>query len=242
MAIDHSTPAGDVAGRAARPTGCATCAPGGRSRLEATPAPSGQEEEWRRTSLDGLPWDAGPPRLPDGGHLRPAISSCRCRRHLQRPGHRRRRAAGAGAALPGPTRNADLRRRISGRWPTPRGSRERFCTCRAASRSTRRWSRASTLAARRRHSPSAWSWPRRGAASPCWRRSTPTTAWPPGSVASPTWWRVRGARVRYASLQRLGDAAWHVGAQRVEVGQDAEVITLNAEIGSATTKLGVDVR
>ncbi len=52
----------------------------------------------------------------------------------------------------------------------------------------------------------------------------------------------QGARVRYASLQRLGDAAWNLGAQRVEVGQDAEVTTLNAEVGSAITKLGVEVR
>jgi Fe-S cluster assembly protein SufD len=50
------------------------------------------------------------------------------------------------------------------------------------------------------------------------------------------------ARVRYANLQLLGDGAWHVGAQRVEVGQDAEVTTLNAEIGSAVTKLALDLR
>jgi len=50
------------------------------------------------------------------------------------------------------------------------------------------------------------------------------------------------ARVRYANLQLLGDGAWHVGAQRVEVGQDAEVTTLNAEIGSSVTKLGLDLR
>jgi Fe-S cluster assembly protein SufD len=47
--------------------------------------------------------------------------------------------------------------------------------------------------------------------------------------------------VRYANLQRLGDGAWRVGAQRVVVGQDAEVTTLNAEVGSRLTKLGVDV-
>ena len=31
---------------------------GWQRRLEATPRPTGQEEEWRRTSLDELPWDA----------------------------------------------------------------------------------------------------------------------------------------------------------------------------------------
>jgi len=49
------------------------------------------------------------------------------------------------------------------------------------------------------------------------------------------------SRVRYASLQQLGDGAWRVGAERVVVAQDAEVTTLNAEVGSRLTKLGVDV-
>jgi Fe-S cluster assembly protein SufD len=52
----------------------------------------------------------------------------------------------------------------------------------------------------------------------------------------------QGARVRYANLQQLGDAAWNLGAQRVVVGQDAEVTTLNAEVGSKVTKLGLDVQ
>jgi Fe-S cluster assembly protein SufD len=51
----------------------------------------------------------------------------------------------------------------------------------------------------------------------------------------------RGANVRYANLQQLGDGAWNVGAQRVVVGQDATVTTLNAEVGSRVTKLGLDV-
>ncbi|MCV0402339.1 MAG: SufD family Fe-S cluster assembly protein [Chloroflexi bacterium] len=51
----------------------------------------------------------------------------------------------------------------------------------------------------------------------------------------------RDARVRYATLQQLGDAAWRIGAERVVVGPDATVTTLNAEIGSAVTKLGLDV-
>jgi len=50
-----------------------------------------------------------------------------------------------------------------------------------------------------------------------------------------------GARVRYANLQRLGDQTWNIGAQRVEVGPDAEVTTLNAQVGSLVTKLGLDV-
>ena len=51
-----------------------------------------------------------------------------------------------------------------------------------------------------------------------------------------------GSNVRYASLQRLGNAAWRIGAQRVEVGRDATVTTLDAEIGSAVTKVGLDVQ
>jgi len=52
----------------------------------------------------------------------------------------------------------------------------------------------------------------------------------------------RGSRVRYASLQLLGDGAWRVSAQRVVVETEAEVTTLNAEIGSRITKLGVEVQ
>ena len=51
----------------------------------------------------------------------------------------------------------------------------------------------------------------------------------------------QGARVRYANLQQLGDGAWRIGAERVVVGQDAVVTTLNAEVGSRITKLGLDV-
>jgi Fe-S cluster assembly protein SufD len=52
----------------------------------------------------------------------------------------------------------------------------------------------------------------------------------------------QAARVRYAHLQRLGDGAWNIGSQRVEVGQDADVTTLNAEVGSKVTKVGLDVQ
>jgi Fe-S cluster assembly protein SufD len=52
----------------------------------------------------------------------------------------------------------------------------------------------------------------------------------------------QGARVRYANLQRLGDGAWNIGAKRVEVGQDAVVTTLDAQVGSSVTKVGLDVR
>jgi Fe-S cluster assembly protein SufD len=52
----------------------------------------------------------------------------------------------------------------------------------------------------------------------------------------------QAAEVRYANLQLLGDGAWNIGAQRVFVGQDANVTTLNAEVGSKVTKVGLDVQ
>ena len=52
----------------------------------------------------------------------------------------------------------------------------------------------------------------------------------------------QGSHVRYANLQQLGDGAWNIGSQRVVVGQDANVTTLNAEVGSRITKVGLDVQ
>jgi Fe-S cluster assembly protein SufD len=51
-----------------------------------------------------------------------------------------------------------------------------------------------------------------------------------------------GARVRYANLQRLGDAVWNLGTQRFWVGKDADLTSLNGEVGSSVTKLGLDVQ
>ena len=53
---------------------------------------------------------------------------------------------------------------------------------------------------------------------------------------------LEGARVRYANLQRLGDAVWNLGTQRIWVGKDADVTSLNGEVGSTVTKLGLDVQ
>jgi Fe-S cluster assembly protein SufD len=49
-----------------------------------------------------------------------------------------------------------------------------------------------------------------------------------------------GAEVRFANLQQLGDETWNIGAQRVVVGRDAHVTTLDAEVGSRITKVGLD--
>ena len=50
------------------------------------------------------------------------------------------------------------------------------------------------------------------------------------------------SRVRYANLQLLGNEVWNLGSQRVSVGRGADVTSLNTEVGSRVTKLGVDVR
>ena len=47
-----------------------------------------------------------------------------------------------------------------------------------------------------------------------------------------------GARVRYVNLQRLGNETWNLGFQRVAVGPNADVTSLNVEVGSRVTKLG----
>jgi Fe-S cluster assembly protein SufD len=210
-------------------------------RASATPPPTGQEEEWRRTSLDKLPRDVEllvdvplleaqlPPDAADAGvilaDLRTAV-----REH------------------------AELVERFLGRADGPRSHAHFWALAQAA------WTGGlfcyvppgvtvdGTLVARQ-------SLPR------------PDVAFHPVSVViaeegssvtlleevvspdgSAGWYggiadiqAAQASRVRYATLQQLGDGAWRVGAERVVVGKDAVVTTLNAEIGSAVTKLGLDV-
>ena len=158
-----------------------------------------------------------------------------------------RRPAEAGVIFSDlPTRPASSRSSCGGTWAVAR----RRTRTRTSGRSRRpRWTGGTflyvprgvvvdeTLVARHRPwrgrgapSRSAWSWPRRAAASRSWRRSARPTGSPPGTAASPTW-----SRAGRASALREPPAArrrgWNVGAQRVEVGQDADVTTLNAEVG-----------
>jgi Fe-S cluster assembly protein SufD len=210
-------------------------------RASVTPPPTGQEEEWRRTSLDKLPRDVEllldvplletqlPPDAADAGviltDLRTAV-----REH------------------------AELVERFLGRADGPRSHAHFWALAQAA------WTGGlfcyvppgvavdGTLVARQ-------SLPR------------PDVAFHPVSVVvaeegssvtlleevvspdgSAGWYggtadiqAAQASRVRYATLQQLGDGAWRVGAERVVVGKDAVVTTLNAEIGSAVTKLGLDV-
>ncbi|HEX2193646.1 MAG TPA: SufD family Fe-S cluster assembly protein [Candidatus Limnocylindria bacterium] len=210
-------------------------------RAEAAPWPSGQEEEWRRTSLDGLPRDAGllvdaprvevelPAHLADAGvvfaDLRDAVRTHPqlVRRFLvardTRPPQEHFWAL-AHAAWTGGTFlyvPADVRvdQTLVARAAMPGGAAWFPLTVVVAEQ-------GSDLALLEEvDSPDG------------------EAAWYGGVVdlvAGP------GARVRYASLQRLGDATWNIGAKRVDVGQDAEVTTLDAQVGSLVTKVGLDVR
>jgi Fe-S cluster assembly protein SufD len=212
-----------------------------RSRLEATPAPSGQEEEWRRTSLDGLPWDARAAAVPTVGTF--DLPS-----HLADAGVVFGDLASVAAAQP------ELVQRFLGRSETLPAQAHFWALAHAEWQSgtflyvPRGVEVDETLVARVDAGSAVSTFPvslviaEEGSSVTLLediRSDDGAATWFGGVsevVAGP------GSRVRYASLQRLGDAAWNIGAQRVEVGQDAEVITLNAEIGSAVTKLGVDVR
>jgi len=210
-------------------------------RLAETPRPTGQEEEWRRTSLDALPWAAAdaaePPRTT---HELPA--------HLAEAGVVFGDLADVADERP------ELVRKYLGRGQTL-DSHAHFWAL-----ATARWQGGTflyvprgvtvdeTLVARLDLGAAAASFPvslvvaEEGSSVALLEeiRSDDGVATWFGGIADVV--AGQGSRVRYASLQRLGDAAWNLGAQRVEVGQDADVITLNAEVGSAVTKLGVDVR
>jgi Fe-S cluster assembly protein SufD len=210
-------------------------------QLEATPAPTGQEEEWRRTTLDGLPWDAP--------QAEPAGAEFMLPEHVAAAGVVFTDLATAARELP------ELVRRYLGKRHTIDSHAHFWARAHAQWRSgtflyvPRGVTVDETLVARISLGQ------REAAFHPITlvvaeEGSTVTLLEDIHSADGVAAWfggisdvvAGQGARVRYASLQRLGDAAWNVGAQRVEVGQDAEVTTLNAEVGSAITKLGVDVR
>ncbi|HET6380006.1 MAG TPA: SufD family Fe-S cluster assembly protein [candidate division Zixibacteria bacterium] len=210
--------------------------------LQETPEPSGQEEEWRRTSLVELPRSAPlltePPRvrceLPEDlaaagvifADLRDAIRDHGelVRRHL---GQRRTMPAQAHfwalahAAWTGGTflyvpSGVAVDRPLTAVVELPEGGHAHHpLTLLVAERDS------SVALLEEVRSPD-------GAAT--WFGGVADILAGPGS------------RVRYANLQQLGSGAWNVGAQRVEVGQDAHVTTLNAEVGSFVTKIGLDVR
>jgi Fe-S cluster assembly protein SufD len=210
-------------------------------RLASTPPPTGQEEEWRRTSLDGLPRDAGlmldPPPLET--HLPPGAAEAGViltdlRTAIREHPELVQRSLGQ---ADGPSSHAHFWALANAAW-----TGGLFCHVPAGVTVD------GTLVARQ-------TLPRADAAF----HPVSLIVAESGSdvtlleeVVSPDgaagWYggivdvqAAAGARVRYANLQQLGDGAWRVGAERVSVGQDAVVTTLNAEVGSRVTKLGLDV-
>jgi Fe-S cluster assembly protein SufD len=214
---------------------------GWERRLAGTPRPSGLEEEWRRTSLDDLPWVA-------------AEAAAAPRTTHELPDHLAAAGVVFGDLAEVARERPDLVQRHLGRGQTLDSHAHFWALAQA------RWRGGTFLYVPRGVTVDETLVARVdiGSAAACFpvslvvaeegssvslleeiRSDDEVATWYGGIadvVAGP------GSRVRYASLQRLGDAAWNLGAQRVEVGQDAEVTTLNAEVGSAVTKLGVDVR
>ncbi len=210
-------------------------------RASSTPPPTGQEEEWRRTSLDGLPREVqllldAPPietHLPAGAaeagvivtDLRTAVREQPelVRRHL--------------GQSDGPTSHAHFWALAQAAWTggllcyVPRGVAVdgTIVVRQTLPRSDVAFHPVTIVVAEEGSSLTLLE----EIVSP-----DGAAGWY-GGIADVR--ADQAARVRYASLQRLGDGAWRVGAERVVVGQDAVVTTLHAEVGSRVTKLGLDV-
>ncbi len=210
-------------------------------RASETPEPTGQEEEWRRTSLDALPRDAelllDPPQLethlPVGAaeagviltDLRTAVREHPelVRSHL--------------GMADGPASHAHFWALAQASWTggvfcyVPRGVTVdgTLIARQALPRADVAFHPISLVIAEESSSVTLLE----EVVSP-----DGSAGWYGGIVEV-----IAGqdARVRYANLQQLGDGAWRIGAERVVVGQDAVVTTLNAEVGSRVTKLGLDV-
>jgi len=207
-------------------------------RAETTPPPTGQEEEWRRTSLDALPRDGelvlDAPKLeatvPQSGVILTDLATA-VREHPDLV----RRFIGSAE---GPASHAHFWALAQAAW-----TGGLFCYV------PRNVTVDGTLVARTvlprpdtTYLPVTLVVAEEG--------SSVTLLEEVVSPDGPAGWfggivevrAERGARVRYANLQQLGDGAWNIGAQRVVVGQDANVTTLNAEVGSKVTKVGMDVK
>jgi len=211
------------------------------TRLEATAAPTGQEEEWRRTSLEGLPWDAPvrepaqtthalPEHVADAGVVFGDLGMV-AREQPELVG----RFLGRRETIDS---HAHFWARAHAGWRggtflyVPRGVTvdETLVATIDLGAEAAAFLPISLVVAEEGSSVTLLEETRSADGVAAWY----------GGISDVV--AGQGARLRYANLQRLGDAAWNIGAQRVEVGHDADVITLNAEVGSATTKLGVDMR
>ncbi len=211
-------------------------------RAEATPFPTGQEEEWRRTSLTTLPRDGA---LLEDADFRPEVPDVR----LADRGVVFTDLASAVRDHP------ELLRRYLG-IGEPVASHAVFWSLSLAA-----WTGGTflyvpagvevdgTLIARITQPradatflPHSLVVAEEGSSVTLLEETvSPNGAagWFGGTVAIHA---MSGSRVRYANLQRLGDGVWNVGAQRVDVGRDAVVTSLNTQVGSKVTKLGLDVQ
>jgi Fe-S cluster assembly protein SufD len=211
-------------------------------RVEATPWPTGQEEEWRRTSLDDLPRDAAllldAPRVEcelDAGLAEAGVVFADLRDAVRTHPELVERHLGRRETLPA---NARFWALAHAAWTggvflyVPRGvAVDRTLVARSTlPRHDAAWFPLTLVVAEEGSDVTLLE-----------QVSSPDggAAWY-GGVADIV--SGQGARVRYASLQQLGDGTWNIGAKRVEVGQDAEVTTLDAQVGSSVTKVGLDVR
>ncbi len=210
-------------------------------RAEATPWPTGQEEEWRRTSLKDLPRDGA---LVEDAVFRPELPDVRL--------------ADRGVIF---TDLATAAREHPGLLQRYLGTGEPVASHAALwSLSLAAWTGGTflhvpagvevdgTLIARITQPAAAGTFlphslivAEEGSAVTLLEETvSPDGApgWFGGTVAIHA---ATGSRVRYANLQRLGNGVWNIGAQRVEVGRDANVTSLNTQVGSRITKLGLDV-
>jgi Fe-S cluster assembly protein SufD len=211
-------------------------------RAETTPPPTGQEEEWRRTDLAGLPRDGSlvmdapmmevtiPPQALEAGVLLTDLRTA-IREHPELV----RRTLGQAA---GPASHAHFWALAQAAWTgglfchVPRGvAVDGTLVARTALADTDQTYLPITLVVAEEGSSVSLL---EEVASP-----DGEGGWYGGIVEVHA---AHAATVRYANLQRLGNGTWNVGAQRVVVGQDASVTTLNAEVGSKVTKVGVDVQ
>lgn len=211
-------------------------------RASDTPPPSGQEEEWRRTSLDGLP--RGAQLLMDAPEL-----------EVDLPEH----ARAAGVILTdlrtAVREHPELVRRFLGTTDGPASHAHFWALAHAAWTGglfcyvPRGVSVDGTLVARTRLERSDVTYlpltlvvaEEDSSLTLLEEVSSPDggSGWFGGIVEVRA---EQASRVRYANLQQLGDGVWNIAAQRVAVGQDAVVTTLNAELGSRISKVGLDVQ
>jgi Fe-S cluster assembly protein SufD len=210
-------------------------------RAETTPPPTGQEEEWRRTDLAGLPRDGrlimDAPRLeavlpPDAAEAGVILADLRdaVRDHPELV----RRAFGQAH---GPASHAHYWALAHAAW-----TGGLFCYVpRGVVVDGTLVARTSLPESGGTYLPISLVLAEDESAATLLEQTVSPDGEPGwyGGIVDVT--AGRASTVRYGNLQQLGDAAWNIGAQRVEVGPDAQVTTLNAEIGSRVTKVGLDV-